>query len=65
MKYSAESARTHFQEARRLARNEAERRLLENRIEECTLNVFARSCANPALPGPAAQVAGDGGDEGT
>ena len=32
----AESARQHFQEARRLARNEAERRFLDNRIEECT-----------------------------
>jgi RNA polymerase sigma-70 factor (ECF subfamily) len=32
----AEVARKHFQEARRLARNEAERRFLENRFEECT-----------------------------
>jgi RNA polymerase sigma-70 factor (ECF subfamily) len=32
----AEVARKHFQEARRLARNEAERRFLENRVEECT-----------------------------
>ncbi len=30
----AEIARKHFQEARRLARNEAERRFLENRIED-------------------------------
>jgi len=31
----AEIARKHLQEARRLARNEAERRFLDNRIEEC------------------------------
>ena len=32
----AEVARGHFEKARRLARNEGERRFLENRIEECT-----------------------------
>jgi RNA polymerase sigma-70 factor (ECF subfamily) len=32
----AEIARKYFQQARRLARNEAERRFVENRIEECT-----------------------------
>jgi RNA polymerase sigma-70 factor (ECF subfamily) len=32
----AEVARKHFQEAHRLARNQGERRFLDNRIEDCT-----------------------------
>jgi predicted RNA polymerase sigma factor len=30
-----EAARGHFEEARRLARNDGERRFLDQRIEEC------------------------------
>jgi RNA polymerase sigma-70 factor (ECF subfamily) len=37
----AEVARQHFEEARRLARNEAERRFLDNRIEECTRKIVS------------------------
>lgn len=37
----AEIARQHFQDARRLARNEAERRFLDHRIEECALRTLS------------------------